>query len=161
MNSTVNLNDKVLSRNIGVFLDNDKVRFCFFDKAGDSTFAVSFSDLKRVDLSKVVPLNDMFYKQEDPDKGPHGDMLAYIAKNENCPIFQVLKSDKSVVYLRNLSMLEPDIFWFNEDNGVQTVKIDNDKTFKIKDILKVESKINKVEEKLKDKETSISGIEMQ
>lgn len=160
MNSNINLNDRVESKNIGVFLDNDKVRLCFFDKLGESTLAVALSDFQRVDFSKVVPVNDMFYKQEDTDKGPHGDKLAYIAQNENCPIINALKSDKSIVCLRGLSMLESDIFWYNEDHGVQTVNIDKDKSFRIKDILKIESKVNKLEQKARDKE-EVSGIEMQ
>ena len=157
----INQNESVYSRNIGVFLDDKKIKMCFIDKISNPEFAISLGEGKKIDISRVISINDMFYKQDDPDKGPHGDRLAYIAKNEGCPIFQSLKSDKSVVCLRNLSILEPDIFWYNEDNGVQTVNVDENRAFRIKDVLKTESKINKIEEKIRDKEEVVSGIEMQ
>ena len=157
---TINLNEKIASKNLGVILDNGNVKMCFIDKTGESAVAVSLSDMQSVDFSKVIPINDMFYKKDQPDNGPHGDMLAYIAQNEKCPIFEALKSDKSIVHLRNLSVLELDIHWYNEDNGVQTVNVDNSKSFKIKDILKAESKINIIEQRLREKEEAVSGMEM-
>ena len=160
---SIDVNEKISSKNIGVVFENGKIRTCFIsisENPNDQSYACYLSNLRKIDPSKVTPISEMFYEKSTPDNGPCGEMLAFIAQNDNCQIFEHLKSDKSIVLLRGLSTLEPDIHWYNEDNGVQTVKTDESKSFKIKDILKVESKVNKLEEK-SNKQNLSAEVEMQ
>lgn len=161
--STIDVNEKIASHNLGVAFEDGKIKTCFISLEQSSTeqpFAVTLADFKKIDLSKVTPISEMFYEKKDPDNGPYGEMLAFIAQNEKCQFFEHIKSDKSIVLLRSLSTLEQDIHWYTEDKGVQIVNTDENKSFKIKDILKVESKVNKLEEKLNKQDLS-SEIEMQ
>ena len=158
----INPNQQILSNNLGVIVEDGKIKICYIDLTENEKvqpYACFLSNFEPVDPSKVTPISEMFYEKKDPDKGIHGDMLACIAQNENCQIFDSLKSDKSIVLLRKLSTMEHDIYWYNEDNGVQIVNTDNNKSFKIKDVLKVEEKVNKIEEKV-NKNNLDSGLAM-
>lgn len=158
----IDKNEVILSKNIGVMLENKNVVLCFIapTKKGELV-AFKLCDFSHVDASKVTPINDMFYVKKDPDGGPFSEKLSHIATNQNLPIFSELKNQKSVIALMDLSIYKPDIFWYSEDHGVGTVDVKEDKTFKYKDILKAESKINKLERKVSKEQEQSAEIEMQ
>ena len=155
--SPIDMNEQIPSKNLGVAYKDGKVSICFIDTLSQNPAAYALDSFNVVDIKEVTPINDLFYKKEQPDNGPHGDKLAYIETNDNQQLFGLLSSEKSVVTLRNLSIYEPDIYWYNEDNGVGTVNVNHDKTFKLKDILKAQTKINKLEQKFQKEEQSEQG----
>ena len=157
--NSIDLNEMIASKNLGVINGNGKINLCFISKNDkNEAFAVSLSELVSVDASKVIPINDLFYEKHQPDGGVYSEKLACVGHN-NYDIFKQL-SDKSIVLLRNLSIYTPSMYWYSEDHGVSTVEVDENKEFKLKHILKQEEKINKIE-KVNQKHFINSQVEMQ
>jgi len=141
------------SKNLGVTFEDGKLHLCFVSYSERGSYvAFKLSDYTPVDISQIDLINDLFYEQKQPDGGPFSEKLAHVANNKNCKTFSKLSADKSIVILRDLSIFEPDMFWYSEDHGVSTVNINENKEFKLKDLLKAESKINKIEQKSREKE---------
>ncbi|MBQ8425734.1 MAG: hypothetical protein IJX17_06940 [Clostridia bacterium] len=158
---SINKNELIPSKNLGVMIENKNIVLCFVSaNEQGKVVAYKLNNFNQIDASKVTPINDMFYVEKDPDGGPFSEKLSHVATNQTLPIFGEIKNQKSVVALMDLSIYKPDIFWYSEDHGVGTVETNEDKSFKYKDILKTESKINKLEQKLQKSEQS-AEIEMQ
>lgn len=151
----------VPSKNIGVAMVDGELKLCiikFADNSDKITYACSLISGKEVEPAYVTPLNNMFIKKEMPDREAYGNMIAQLIKNEECPFVANIKSDKSIALLSRISIYQPDIFWYNEEEGVHVVNVEPERKFPLKKLKKIEANVNhyeKVQRKKIQKEEDI------
>lgn len=142
---------KMPCKNLAIAFVDGQLKFCIVrldKKTGEILNAHILHSCKSIDKENVIKVSDMFTIYEVYDR-ESGQDITGIRRNWECKEWKNIYSQKTIDALHRLSPYAKIIDWQNEENGVSTIIVDDEKKVSFKKLLRLEEKLNKIERSLK------------
>ena len=130
----------IYCKDIGIYPQNNKIEICYLDE--NKTF--KSLNGKVINKNQVTLLSDLFHIETSFNNGHLCETIEPV-KDEKSNILNLVRTQKALGVLKQISEYHQDVYWVTEDEGYATATVKPDKKISLSKLTTVQNAIQKYE----------------